>query len=56
MTALADRINADLKDAMRAQDKARVSTLRLVNAAIKDKTMRRAAARTSLIRRPPRLW
>jgi len=39
MTALADRINADLKEAMKAQDKARVSTLRLVTAAMKDKTI-----------------
>jgi hypothetical protein len=30
-----ERINNDLKDAMRASDKARVSTLRLINAAIK---------------------
>jgi hypothetical protein len=39
MTALADRINADLKEAMKAQNKARVSVLRLVTAAIKDKTI-----------------
>ena len=32
-----DRIDNDLKDAMRAQDKLRVSTLRLVLAAIKDR-------------------
>jgi len=30
-----EKINADLKDAMKAGDKARVGTLRLVNAAIK---------------------
>lgn len=30
-----ERINNDLKDAMRAGDKARVSTLRLINSAIK---------------------
>ena len=30
-----ERINNDLKDAMRAGDKARVSTIRLINAAIK---------------------
>lgn len=30
-----ERINSDLKDAMRAGDKARVSTLRLINSAIK---------------------
>jgi len=39
MTALADRINAELKEAMKAQNKARVSVLRLVNAALKDKTI-----------------
>lgn len=32
-----DRLNAHLKDAMRAKDAARLSTLRLINAAIKDK-------------------
>ncbi len=31
------RITAGLKDAMKSQDKARLSTLRLINAAIKDK-------------------
>ena len=30
-----DKINADLKEAMKAGDKARVGTLRLINAAIK---------------------
>ena len=30
-----DKINADLKEAMKAGDKDRISTLRLVNAAIK---------------------
>jgi uncharacterized protein YqeY len=39
MTALADRINAELKEAMKAQNKARVSTLRLITAAMKDKTI-----------------
>jgi uncharacterized protein YqeY len=39
MTALADRINAELKVAMKAQNKARVSVLRLVTAAMKDKTI-----------------
>jgi len=34
---LRDRVNAALKDAMRSKDKARLSTLRLINAAIKDK-------------------
>lgn len=32
-----ERLNAELKDAMRAKDSARLSTLRLINAAIKDK-------------------
>lgn len=35
--SLRDRINAELKEAMKAQDKRRVSTLRLVNAAFKDR-------------------
>ena len=39
-----DQINAALKDAMLAQDKCRVSTLRLISAAIKD---REIAARTA---------
>jgi hypothetical protein len=39
MTALADRINAEMKEAMKAQNKARVSVLRLVTAAMKDKTI-----------------
>jgi uncharacterized protein len=34
---LRDDINASLKDAMKAGDKARVSALRMMNAAIKDK-------------------
>ncbi|QFR32825.1 GatB/YqeY domain-containing protein [Ancylobacter sp. TS-1] len=34
---LRDQINNSLKDAMRAQDKRRLATLRLVNAAIKDR-------------------
>ena len=38
-----DRINTELKDAMRAKDAPRLSTLRLINAAIKDKDI---AART----------
>ena len=37
------RINTELKDAMRAKDAPRLSTLRLINAAIKDKDI---AART----------
>jgi len=36
---LRDRINAGLKDAMKSQSKARVSTLRLINAAIKDRVI-----------------
>jgi len=32
-----ERLNSELKDAMRAKDVARLSTLRLINAAIKDK-------------------
>ena len=32
-----DRINQNLKEAMRAKDSARLSTLRLINAAIKDR-------------------
>ncbi len=32
-----DKINADLKDAMKAGDKRKLGTLRLMNAAIKDK-------------------
>ena len=34
---LRERITADMKDAMRAKEAARLSTLRLINAAIKDK-------------------
>ena len=37
MTGLRDRINTDLKGAMKSGDKLKVSTLRLVNAAIKDR-------------------
>ncbi len=32
-----DRINQDIKDAMKSGDKSRLSTLRLINAAIKDR-------------------
>ena len=39
-----ERINLALKDAVKAQDKARISTLRLINAAIKDRDI---AARTT---------
>ncbi len=35
--SLRDKINADLKDAMKAGDKRKLGTLRLMNAAIKDK-------------------
>lgn len=41
--AVRDRIVADLKDAMRAKDSLRVGTLRLIQAAIKDRDI---AART----------
>ena len=34
---LRERINADLKEAMKAQDKRRISTLRLITAAFKDR-------------------
>jgi uncharacterized protein len=37
LAVLRDQINAALKDAMKAQDKRRVSTLRMINAAIKDR-------------------
>ena len=40
---LRERIAADIKDAMKAKDSARLSTLRLISAAIKD---REIAART----------
>ncbi len=35
--SLRDKINAELKQAMKAQDKRRMATLRLVNAAFKDR-------------------
>jgi uncharacterized protein YqeY len=35
--SLRDKINADMKDAMKAGDKRKLGTLRLMNAAIKDK-------------------
>ncbi len=35
--SLRDKINADTKDAMKAGDKRKLGTLRLMNAAIKDK-------------------
>ena len=37
MSSLRERFTADLKDAMKAGDKAKVSTLRLVTSALKDK-------------------
>jgi uncharacterized protein len=44
---LRDRINDSLKEAMKAKDQKRVSTLRLVNAALKDRDI---AARTETSR------
>lgn len=41
--SMRDKITQDMKDAMKSGDKKRVSTLRLINAAIKDKDI---AART----------
>jgi uncharacterized protein YqeY len=35
--SLRDKLNADLKDAMKAGDKRKLATIRLMNAAIKDK-------------------
>jgi len=35
--SLRDKVNAELKEAMKAQDKRRISTLRLINAAFKDR-------------------
>jgi uncharacterized protein len=35
--SIRDKLNADLKDAMKAGDKRRLGTIRLMNAAIKDK-------------------
>lgn len=37
MSSLRERFTADLKDAMKAGDKAKVSTLRLITSALKDK-------------------
>lgn len=37
MTSLRERFTADLKEAMKAGDKARVSTIRLIASALKDK-------------------
>jgi uncharacterized protein YqeY len=41
---LREHISSELKDAMRAQDKRRMSTLRLVNAAIKDRMIQNRGA------------
>lgn len=46
-----DTLNAALKDAMKAQDKRRMGTLRLINAAIKDRDIEaRTAGRSEGIR------
>ena len=37
MSSLRERFTADLKDAMKAGDKGKVSTLRLITSALKDK-------------------
>ncbi|XBQ16149.1 MAG: GatB/YqeY domain-containing protein [Oceanicaulis sp.] len=42
--SLRDRLTADLKDAMRAKDEVRVSTLRLIQAAVKDRDIAARAA------------
>ena len=44
MAGLRDRINGDLKDAMKAGDRLKISTLRLVNAAIKDRDIQNRTA------------
>lgn len=44
MAGLRDRINGDLKDAMKAGAKLKISTLRLVNAAIKDRDIQNRTA------------
>jgi hypothetical protein len=41
MTDMKTRVNAALKEAMRARDPVRLSTLRLINAAIKDRDIAR---------------
>jgi uncharacterized protein YqeY len=43
MTTLADRVTADLTAAMKAQDKARVSVLRMTKAALKNKEIDKKA-------------
>lgn len=42
--SLRDKLSADLKDAMRAKDEVRVSTLRLIQAAVKDRDIAARAA------------
>ncbi len=42
--SLRDQITADLKDAMRAKDTVRISTLRLIQAAVKDRDIAARAA------------
>ncbi len=43
-TSLRDRINNDLKEAIRSQDRRRMSTLRLMHAAIKDRIIQNRGA------------
>ena len=43
-TSLRERINAELKEAMKSQEKRRVSTLRLIAAAIKDRDIQNRGA------------
>jgi uncharacterized protein len=43
-----EKINQDLKDAMKARDSARVDTLRMINAALKDKDIEARGAGKSL--------
>ncbi len=47
MTDMKARVNQGLKDAMRARDSVRVSTLRLINAAIKDRDIAARSASES---------
>ena len=43
-TSLRERINSELKEAIRCQERRRMSTLRLVNAAIKDRAIQNRGA------------
>jgi uncharacterized protein len=43
-SSLRERINNELKDAMRSQERRRMSTLRLINAAIKDRIIQNRSA------------